>query len=142
MIRDNLTNDKEDGMNFRQSEIDPCLFYQNGCIMLICVDACLIFAKEKSDADRVIEQLISLDFILTDEGDISAYLGVDVEKKYDDTIILTRPFLIEWMIDSLGDAVTDANIKLHQQCTNNYFIKMKMAQEGYKYGTINEWLDC
>ena len=33
LIRDNLINDEKDGLNFKQSQIDPCLFYKESCVL-------------------------------------------------------------------------------------------------------------
>lgn len=75
------------------------------------MDDCLIFVHDKSEADALIEEL-QANFILTDEGEVSTYLGVQVSKNAEDgTITLTQPFLIERILQSLGSAVKDANTK-------------------------------
>ena len=111
LIKDNLTNEKPDGLGFKQSDIDPCLFYRDGCVLLIYVDDCLIFVKEKSEATEIMNHLKELQFELTDEGPVSAYLGVDVQQIDDATFTLKQPFLVQRIIDSLGNATKDANVK-------------------------------
>ena len=49
---------------------------------------------------------------MTEEDDVSAYLGVKM--KLDDKtgeVTMTQPFLIDRIIDLLGDSVKEANIK-------------------------------
>ena len=71
----------------------------------------LIFCREKAQADELILEL-EKNFILTDEGEVSTYLGVQVEHdKESGSISLTQPFLIERILKALGNAVKDANIK-------------------------------
>ena len=51
-------------------------------------------------------------FTLTEEEDVSAYLGVQVTMEdKEDTISLTQPYLIQRIVDALGPAVKDANVK-------------------------------
>jgi len=111
-LRDTLIkNSDEGGYGFTQSAIDPCIFYKDGIILISWVDDCLIFAKSKSYADDLIKNLQS-SFTLTEEEDVSAYLGVEVNVDGDsDTVSLTQPYLIKRIIDAMGPAISDANTK-------------------------------
>jgi hypothetical protein len=106
-------------MGFKSSDIDPCIFHNKGITILVYVDDCLIFCESKSLADTTIKNLMK-NFDLTDEGElgiesgegVSSYLGVQViYNKMNGTIELKQPFLISRIIEALGDAVKDANIK-------------------------------
>ena len=111
-LRDTLVADVDkNGLGFKQSMIDPCIFYRNGVILISWVDDCLIFAKDKLLADELIAELQG-QFTLTEEEDVSAYLGVmmDIDKEKD-CISMTQPFLIQRIIDLLGDSVSEANVK-------------------------------
>ena len=78
-LRDNLVASEESGgYRFRQSAIDPCVFYKEGVILISWVDNCLIFAKQKQLANQLIADL-NRNFSITEEDDISAFLGVQVE---------------------------------------------------------------
>ena len=49
-------------------------------MILVCyVDDCLIFAQKKDDVNKLIATLQE-NFVLTDEGDVMTYLGIQVEK--------------------------------------------------------------
>ena len=111
-LRDTLILDEvEGGYGFEQSKIDPCIFFKRGVILIIWVDDCLIFGKNKKVVDEVIIKLHDK-FSLTEEGDVSAYLGVKVNIDSDsDNITLTQPYLIQRIIEELGDAITKANVK-------------------------------
>ena len=98
-------------IGFTPSAIDPCIYYRNGLTLLTFVDDCLIFCEHKSEADALIAEL-ETNFILTDEGEVSTYLGVKVSKdSTNGSITLTQPFLIQRIITALGSAVTNANTK-------------------------------
>ena len=111
-LRDSLTeNENEGGFGFRQSLVDPCIFYKDGVTLITWVDDCLIFARKKEMADEVINALRNK-FTLTEDEDVSAYLGILMKlDEENDTVEMSQPFLIQRIIDLLGDAVKDANIK-------------------------------
>ena len=101
-LRDNLVASEESGgYRFRQSAIDPCIFYKEGVILISWVDNCLMFAKKKELADQLIADL-NRNFSLTEEDDVYEYLGVQVEIYKDtDKISLSQPYLIQRIIDFL-----------------------------------------
>jgi hypothetical protein len=87
---------------FRQSSIDCCLFLRNDCILLVYVDDCLIFSPTNDTIDTLIQSL-SKKFLLQDEGNVSAFLGVQVATdSTTKTITLSQPGLIEQVIHDIG----------------------------------------
>ena len=84
MLSDGLTNQK---LNFKASEIDPCVFYRKDCIILTYVDDCIILSKDLKIIDKVVKDL-KMDFDVEleeslDDGDISRFLGVDIVQNKD-----------------------------------------------------------
>jgi hypothetical protein len=61
---------------FIQSKTDQCLFLRKDCILVVYVDNCLIFAKNSTIIDKLIQDL-SNSFLIPDEGDVSASLGAN-----------------------------------------------------------------
>ncbi len=51
-------------------------------LFVVYVDDCLIFWKDNATIDKLIKELEE-DFVLTDEGEASAFLGIDVETTSD-----------------------------------------------------------
>ena len=107
-------------LDFKPSEIDPCIYHKKGLTILIYVDDCLIFSETPEKADKMIEGLKESGYALTDEGElgietsegVSSYLGVQIGyDKRTGTFELKQPFLIQRIIEALGDAVKDANVK-------------------------------
>jgi hypothetical protein len=67
-------------IGFKQSIIDPCCFIKDDLILLCYVNDCLIFCHDNSKIDSLIQNLRET-FILSNKGDVAAYLGVDVHKQ-------------------------------------------------------------
>jgi hypothetical protein len=70
-----------------QSEIDPCLFLRVGMICVVYVDDTIFASASVEDLDAMITSLgiINSDdqrhtFALRDEGEVSAFLGIQITK--------------------------------------------------------------
>ena len=87
---------------FKKSEIDQCVFLRGDCIILVYVDDMIALSRNKKVLEQLVDNLKRKDYILTDEGPITKYLGVDVNKQADGSFELTQPFLIQRIIDLLG----------------------------------------
>jgi hypothetical protein len=86
--------------NFKQSEVDPCLFLRPDCIMICYVDDSIICSPSQKVIDDLVTSL-EKDYTLTDEGDINAYLGIRVERQ-GDAFKLTQPHLIERILQAVS----------------------------------------
>ena len=87
---------------FQRSEIDQCVFLRNDCVIMVYVDDMIALVKNKRVLEDLVSNLKQKDFILTDEGTLTKYLGVDVQHKPDGTFELKQPFLIQRIIDLLS----------------------------------------
>jgi len=96
-LQDGLLN-----LGFAQSSMDCCLFLRHNCILILYVDDCLIFAPHSDTIDKLLADL-SKTYTLKHEGEVSAYLGVQVRKdETTKTITLTQPGVIEQVIQDVG----------------------------------------
>jgi hypothetical protein len=87
---------------FVQPNTDHCLLLRSDCIIVVYVDDCLFFSPDSATIDNVISSL-SQTFKLKDEGDISAFLGIQITKnKSEKSISLTQPGLMEQIIHEGG----------------------------------------
>lgn len=68
-------------IGFKQSVTDPCCFIKGDLTLLCYVDDCFIFCHDNSKIDALIQNL-SETFTLSEDGDVAAYLGVDVHKQF------------------------------------------------------------
>ena len=51
-LKSGLMND----MNFKQSDVDPCVFFKKGIVILVYVDDCLIFSESKALVEQTYNQ--------------------------------------------------------------------------------------
>ena len=63
--------------SFCQSNVDPCLFARNDCVIATRVDDCLVFCKNDKILNELIDSLQG-EFNLTDEGDLESSLGIKI----------------------------------------------------------------
>ena len=89
---------------FFPSQIDPCAYYKDNCIVLVYVDDCIIFSKDKSVSEELIYSLQHgpEKYVLTDEGNINKYLGVDIDRSKKGSIETIQPYLIERCLEAIG----------------------------------------
>ena len=90
---------------FIQSNINPCLFIQNNCILMVYTNDCLMFAQDDTTIDDLC-QCLSTEFLLQDKGDITGYLGIQIthttEPDGSITITMTQPSLIDQILEDIG----------------------------------------
>jgi hypothetical protein len=94
-------------IGFKQSNIGECVFYQQGKIFLVYVEDGIIAGPSEKDIKQVIIDLQAT-FDVSDKGDLTDYLGVNIETREDGTFKLSQPHLIDQIIE---DANFQANTK-------------------------------
>ena len=100
-------------LGFVPSEHEPCLFLKEGIICVVYVDDTLFFAKDDAIIDKHISELRKLDFDLTEEGDVTAFLGVEISKDDNGIITMTQTGLIDNIL-TLLDLNKDDKVKQHK----------------------------
>ena len=93
-------------LGFIQSKIDPCLLMKDGMMIVVFVDDCAISYRNESDYTKLIADLRSIKFELTEEGDFSKFLGINFERK-NNKVIMTQTGLIDRIAEATG--LSDAN---------------------------------
>ena len=87
-------------LGFKQSQVDPCVFYYKQCVLLLYVDDVIIGGPTDKDLADVIET-IKDNVDIEDQGDITDYVGVNVQRHEDGSMELTQPQLIQSILDDL-----------------------------------------
>jgi hypothetical protein len=78
------------------------LFLRHDCIIVVYVDDCLFFSPKASVIDDILASL-SKTLKLKDEGDVAAFLGVNITKSPSTkSITFTQPGLINQIIWDVG----------------------------------------
>jgi Reverse transcriptase (RNA-dependent DNA polymerase)/GAG-pre-integrase domain len=98
---------KLENNGFKQSALDPCLFYSSEIILVCYVDDIIMAARDKSKLDTLVSNLAETSD-LTDEGELESFLGIKVDRSKDGTVFtLTQPMLTERIIQVMG--MTECN---------------------------------
>jgi hypothetical protein len=91
-----------------QSQIDPCLFMKPGMICAVYVDDTIIVARQLSDINQELMSLGIVDdnmkhaFTLRDEGEVNAFLGIQIKRLTSDKFQLTQPGLIDKILRTMN----------------------------------------
>ena len=90
-------------IGFKPSQFDPCLYYRGSVVFLVCIDDCIVFGPNERSIDKVVQDLrsCSRQFTVDDQGDVGDFLGIQVQKQDDGSILLTQPQLIDSIIKDL-----------------------------------------
>lgn len=67
---------------FTPSKIDQFLYMKKGMIVLVYVSDCIIVGDDMTKIDNLIESMQNgpENFILTDEGNINKFLGIEIKR--------------------------------------------------------------
>ena len=94
---------------YRVSAFDPCLFIKGNILIACFVDDCVFCSPSAEINEREINSLRQ-DFDLTDEGDLSAFLGVSIfHNRKENTYTFTQAGLIDCIIDATGLETASSN---------------------------------
>lgn len=88
-------------IGFKQSKVDECVYYKGTTIFLVYVDDGILAGPSAEEIDDIIKALEKR-YDVTDEGDITDYLGVNVEKLPDGRVKLSQPHLIDQIISDMN----------------------------------------
>jgi Reverse transcriptase (RNA-dependent DNA polymerase) len=113
-ILKNLYRQKQDGrvwnkhlhdnilqLGWTQSKADDCVYYKKDVIFCVYVDDGILFSPNENEIGECIKEF-QAKFNISVEGDVSDYVGVNVESKDDGTIHMTQPQLINSIIKELN----------------------------------------
>ena len=96
-------------LSINPSKVGPCVFIGDDIIVLVYVDNCLIFSRDKDKINQLTDNLKNKEKLdPTDEGDVNKYLGVEIERnKENKYIAFKQMFLIQRAIELVG--LSDSN---------------------------------
>ena len=89
-------------IGFKKSIVDPCLSYRDGVLFGVFVDDGIFAAPTSQSIDKAIQDLKDEGFDIEDQGDLSDYLGVNIETMDNGQFKLTQPHLIQQILESIN----------------------------------------
>ena len=93
--------DKLHSIGFRSSDIDECLFYRGQSVFVLYTDDSILAGPDSSELDQILEDMKTVGLKLTVEGDISDFLGVQIDRTEDRGFHLSQPHLIADILKEL-----------------------------------------
>ena len=90
-------------IGFKPSKFDPCLYYRGSVVFLVYIEDCIVFGPSNQAIEQVVTDLraCSRQFTVDDQGDVGDFLGIQVQKQEDGSIMLMQPQLIDSIIKDL-----------------------------------------
>jgi Reverse transcriptase (RNA-dependent DNA polymerase) len=86
---------------FTQSKFNPCVLWNNWCLIVIYTDDTIITGSNEAMIDETISNIANL-FKITSEDSANNFIGVNINKGDNGKIWLTQPKLIQSLLDDLG----------------------------------------
>ncbi|KAI2493484.1 hypothetical protein MHU86_21065 [Fragilaria crotonensis] len=74
-------------VEFIPSEIDECLFYKGKSVFVLYTDDSILAGPDPQELDDIIQEMKAVELNLTVEGDISDFLGVQIDRINDNTFV-------------------------------------------------------
>ena len=90
-------------IGFTPSKFNPCLYYRRSIVFLVYIDDCIVFGPDDTTIDEVVADLrkSTQNFTIDDQGEVGDFLGIQIQKLDDGSIVLTQPQLIDSIIQDL-----------------------------------------
>ena len=86
---------------YHQSQVENCTFYRNYLVFSTCVDNCVIVFHEQETTTSLVNSFKNgtEEYMFTDEGDISIFLGVNIKNNLDGKFKLSQSHLVKRIIN-------------------------------------------
>ena len=81
---------KLEEIGFKRSQFDECVFYKGTCMYVLYTDDSILSGPSKEELESTVKEIEAAGLGITDEGDISDFLGVSIAKVGDE-FHLTQP---------------------------------------------------
>jgi hypothetical protein len=94
-LKDNLLK-----LGLKPSEHDECVFFHGSTIFIVYTDDTILLGPNKEEIDNLVK-LLAQTFKIEDQGELSDYLGIKIERKQDGTLEWTQPTHIHSILKDL-----------------------------------------
>jgi hypothetical protein len=87
-------------LGFKPSNHDECVFYYGKTIFIVYTDDTIMLGPDKDEIDALVKKL-GKTFNIEDQGELSDYLGIKIDRKPDGTLEWTQPTLTQSILKDL-----------------------------------------
>ncbi len=98
-------------IGFRQCQSEECVFTRGKAIYVLYTDDSILTRPDLKELDMIIEDMKRAGLELMVKGDISDFLGFNIQRHNDGTVHLTQPHLIDSILKELGLQANSAKSK-------------------------------
>jgi hypothetical protein len=96
-------------LGFEPSEHDECVFYYGKTIFIVYTDDTILLGPDQQEIDTLVGKL-GKTFKIEDQGELSDYLGIKIERKTDGTLEWTQPTLIQSILKDSNTSTYNSSI--------------------------------
>jgi hypothetical protein len=96
-----LTDKLMNILSFKQSQYDPCVLWRDGCILVVYTDDTIITGPSGDAINKIITEVSNL-FKITYEDSVHDFLGINIDRQSNGTIVMIQPKLIQDINNDLG----------------------------------------
>lgn len=96
-----LTDKLINRLGFVQSKVDKCMFFKGKTIYLLYTNDSILARPDKKEIENIIKQIKEVGLDITVEGDIQDFLGVNITRNEDGSILLHQPHLVDKILEDL-----------------------------------------
>ena len=96
-------------LDFKQSQIDDCVFYRGDVIFIVYVDDGIFLGLSDEQLSGIITEMRNLDLDIKDQGHPADYIGVNIKQMKDGSIGLSQRGLIDTIIQDAD--LQDSKVK-------------------------------
>ena len=122
--------DRLTSIGFVPSKIDDSVFYKGNAVYILYTDDSILAGPDEQELADIIKEMQSTGLELTEEGDISDFLGVNIERQDDGTIHLTQPHLINQILKDLR--LDGENVTVKQTpCASSKLLKRHSTSDNF-----------
>jgi hypothetical protein len=128
---------------FHPSAINPWLYFKKGMIIITYIDGRIIVSNSMKDINTFVKSMKDgpKEYVLTDEGDMNKFSGIEIKEITENKFELSQPFLIERIVNLLGlgpnefDVLTNTRITPAGKPLLNKDLEGKLRRKDWKYFT-------
>lgn len=98
-------------IGFKQSQWDECVFYYKTTMYVLYTDDSILAGPNRKEIDEIMTKMKEIDLEITDEGTLSDFLGVNIDRRDDGSIEFRQPHLINQILEDLRMTNNDIKTK-------------------------------
>ena len=96
-------------VGFTPSKYDDCVFYKGKTMYILYTDDPILAGPDKKEINKILQDIQKAGLNVTDEGDLKDFLGINIKRQEDGSILLQQPHLIDQILQSV--ALHDNKVK-------------------------------